>query len=151
MFVLMGFFCRQISWWGEYLDDGSTIAISRLHYRFLGCPERADEDKLPVIFSWQDSVIVRILQGHQSFNHLLLRNYPPSIRTMRCIHTTCFFPSFFRCILYLLYIYIYTIYQISILRETSGPLQAPSQHDSRGHEIGYPRYATNPEVRLRKS
>ena len=27
------FFCRQIAWWGEYLDDGSTIAISRLHYR----------------------------------------------------------------------------------------------------------------------
>ena len=42
----------------------------------LGCPERADGDKLTVIFSWQDSVTTIIFQGNQSLNHNLLRNYP---------------------------------------------------------------------------
>lgn len=88
MFCVDGF-----SFAGKYLDEANILMMAaQLQYHGfitgLACPERADGDKLPVIFSWQDSVIAIIFPGNQSFNHHLLRNYP--ILPMYSIYTYIF-------------------------------------------------------------
>ena len=98
---------RRISWWWQHncnITASLLVWVAQNELMVTSCQW---------FFSWQDSVIAIIFPGNQSFNHHLLRNYPPSIRhnvvkslPVFFLHSSDVFYIYI-CIYIYIFIYIY--------------------------------------------